>query len=250
MDLNIVLPIAVFLTSLLSGIFGMAGGLILMAIYTSLLPIEIAMILHGYTQLFSNGFRSYLHKESIQWHVLPLYLLGSVCITGILLMTHYKPSKQMVLILLGIFPFTFLLKGLSNQMDITKRFRPFLSGAFVGAAQLLAGASGSILDIFFINSKLSKFEIMGTKAMTQTIGHVFKILFYALLIKKVDLTTGSLTMTSIILIVPLVFLGGSLGKSILHKFSEQKFRSFSKGIIMILGVYLFFQGVHAFTILN
>lgn len=247
MSLDLFVPIAVFLTSLISGVFGMAGGLILMAIYSSIMPIELAMILHGYTQLFSNGFRSFLFKAHIQWKIIPLYLVGSFLITMLLSWVEFRPSKQLVLILLGLFPFTFLLKGLSGKLDITQKYRSFLCGSMVSMAQLLAGASGSILDIFFINSPLNKFEIMGTKAITQSLGHILKIAFYFSLLNFNQTPSIQLSTISILAIIPLVFLGGGLGKMILSRFSEEKFRMVSKIIIMLLGVGLFIQGVQAFT---
>ena len=42
---------AVFVTSLLSGIFGMAGGLILMGVFTAIFPLSFAMVLHSHNQM-------------------------------------------------------------------------------------------------------------------------------------------------------------------------------------------------------
>ena len=44
-------------TSFLSGIFGMAGGMILIGVLLALLPLPEAMVLHGVTQMASNGWR-------------------------------------------------------------------------------------------------------------------------------------------------------------------------------------------------
>ena len=49
---------AVLFTSFLSGIFGMAGGMILMGLLLAMLPVATAMLLHGITQLASNGWRA------------------------------------------------------------------------------------------------------------------------------------------------------------------------------------------------
>ena len=46
---------AMLVTSILSGIFGMAGGMILMGLLLWLLPVADAMALHGVTQIASNG---------------------------------------------------------------------------------------------------------------------------------------------------------------------------------------------------
>ena len=45
----------VFLTSFVSGIFGMAGGLILMGVLVSLVGVASAMIIHGVIQMFANA---------------------------------------------------------------------------------------------------------------------------------------------------------------------------------------------------
>ena len=45
-------------TSFLSGIFGMAGGMILIGVLLALLPLPQAMVLHAVTQMASNGWRA------------------------------------------------------------------------------------------------------------------------------------------------------------------------------------------------
>ena len=45
-------------TSFLSGLFGMAGGLVLVGILLLLMPLPVAMMLHAVTQMASNGWRA------------------------------------------------------------------------------------------------------------------------------------------------------------------------------------------------
>ena len=45
-------------TAFLSGMFGMAGGLILIGVLLALLPLPTAMVLHAITQMASNGWRA------------------------------------------------------------------------------------------------------------------------------------------------------------------------------------------------
>lgn len=60
-----VVALAAFATSVISAVFGMAGGMILMGLYAATLPVRVAMVLHGVTQLFANGFRAFLLRERI-----------------------------------------------------------------------------------------------------------------------------------------------------------------------------------------
>ena len=49
--------------------------------------------------------------------------------------------------------------------------RPTSAGAFIITLQLLAGAAGHILDVFFQKSRLDRKTIVATKAVTQVTGH-------------------------------------------------------------------------------
>src|SRR4029453_13451951 len=58
----VVVAIVVLVTSFLSGIFGMAGGLILLGVLLIILDVASAMILFGTTQLGANGWRAFLWR--------------------------------------------------------------------------------------------------------------------------------------------------------------------------------------------
>ena len=53
-----VIAVASLVTSFISGILGMAGGMILMGVLLALLPLPAAMLLHGISQLTANGWRA------------------------------------------------------------------------------------------------------------------------------------------------------------------------------------------------
>jgi hypothetical protein len=50
-------------TAFLSGLFGMAGGLILIGVLLTILPLPSAMVLHAITQIASNGWRAFLWRR-------------------------------------------------------------------------------------------------------------------------------------------------------------------------------------------
>jgi uncharacterized membrane protein YfcA len=49
---------AIVSTSFVSGIFGMAGGMILMGILLAFMPMAPAMVLHGLVQISATGWRA------------------------------------------------------------------------------------------------------------------------------------------------------------------------------------------------
>ena len=102
-----------FATSVLSGIVGMAGGMVLMFILISLLPVSSAMILHAATQLTANGSRAFMLRVHILWGLLPLYLLGSATAISIATYLVLVPDPAWVLLLIGLFAWS----GLTRQTD-------------------------------------------------------------------------------------------------------------------------------------
>ena len=92
-------------TSFLSGIFGMAGGMILVGILLALMPVPDAMMLHGVTQMASNGWRGLLWVKHVRWRSVAAYLSGFLIALLLWSFTRYVPSTPVALLLLGLTPF-------------------------------------------------------------------------------------------------------------------------------------------------
>ncbi len=232
----LILLTAILATSFISGVLGMAGGMILMGVMTLILPVTSAMILHGIVQMGSNGFRAYLLRKDIKFQILPFYFLGAI--TGFLFFMWMKfvPDKRIILVLVGGFPILFLMLPKNFGIDIIKRRSSFICGLVVSATQILAGTSGPILDVFYVNSKLNRFEVIATKSMTQVLGHLFKIVYYSTIL----LSSENLALDFNLYILPVAvltsFAGTRLGKCILERLSENKFKIYSKTVITLIGL--------------
>ena len=92
-------------TSFLSGIFGMAGGMILIGVLLALLPLPEAMVLHGVTQMASNGWRAALWIRHVRWGSIWPYVAGGLAALWLWSLTQDVPSKPVALLLLGVTPF-------------------------------------------------------------------------------------------------------------------------------------------------
>lgn len=103
------LTAAVLATSFLSGIFGMAGGMILMGILLSFLPLTAAMVLHGLTQMASNGWRAWLWRSHIRWGIVYRYAAGSILAALAFGAIRFEPSKAAALVIIGLLPLVGLL---------------------------------------------------------------------------------------------------------------------------------------------
>ena len=93
-----------FLTAALSGVFGMAGGLVLMGALALVLPVSAAFVTHGVLQLVANGWRAILHRQHISWPILRSYILAAALAAGLLSVIAFTPSQPLVFLLLGLVP--------------------------------------------------------------------------------------------------------------------------------------------------
>ena len=92
-------------TAFLSGIFGMAGGLILIGVLLVVFPLPTAMVLHAITQMASNGWRATLWWRHIVWKTIAFNVAGSLVSVGLWSIWLYVPDKAMALLMLGLSPF-------------------------------------------------------------------------------------------------------------------------------------------------
>ncbi len=55
------------LTSVVSGVMGMAGGMLLLAVMLLRLEPAVAIPVHGIVQLVSNGSRAFFLRKHVRW---------------------------------------------------------------------------------------------------------------------------------------------------------------------------------------
>src|SRR3979490_464607 len=92
-------------TAFLSGLFGMAGGLILIGVLLTILPLPSAMVLHAITQMASNGWGAFLWRSHIRWRPVFIYLIGCALALGAWSITRYVPDKPLALLVIAATPF-------------------------------------------------------------------------------------------------------------------------------------------------
>ena len=225
-------------TSLLSGIFGMAGGMILIGVLLVLLPVPEAMMLHGVTQLASNGWRGLLWWRHVRWTAVGAYVLGCVVALGLWSFIRYVPGTPLALLLLGLTPFLVRLAP--------KDYRPnpesLLQGGLYGMACitliLMTGVAGPLIDQFFLGGKFDRREIVATKAMCQVVGHSAKLVYFGSLIDQ----AASVDPIVAVLAIVSSMVGTTLAKQVLEAMSDQQYRRWANGIITAIAGYYVVHG--------
>ncbi len=237
--LYVIVLVSVLATSVLSGILGMAGGMILMAILVSTMSVANAMLLHGAVQATSNGSRAWFLRTHIRWQILPTYLAGAAVAVGFFTWLALVPDAGVVLILVGLFPWLARANKRLRGLDVTRPLTTFVCGVVVTAAQLLAGASGPLLDVFYLNSPLTRQEIVANKALTQTIGHMLKIVYYGIIV-----SLGTTLPWWLFTVALALAVGGTrLGTMLLMRWNDAAFQKVSQAIILLIATLCVVQGV-------
>lgn len=231
---------SVVFTSFLSGIFGMAGGLVLLGILLLLLDVAPAMMLFGVTQLASNSWRAFLWRRYIRWDIFRGYAAGSLVFFGLMKLVAFLPDKGMVYLGLGLMPFAVEVIPQNYRPHIERRFAPFICGGLIMVLQLLAGAAGNVLDVFFQKSSLDRKTIVATKAATQTLAHFLRILYFG----SFAMVEGDLPPLWLFgVCIVLAFLGTSLAARVLERWHDEGFRKWSRVLILSISAVYIARGV-------
>jgi uncharacterized protein len=233
-----ILAVSALVTSFISGILGMAGGMILMGILIALVPLPTAMMLHGITQLAANGWRAFLWRHEVVWRVFRGYAYGSLLALAAFVAVQLVVSKAAALIILGLTPFLALALPEKWHLNVERPWHPFSCGVICTGLGLLAGVSGPILDVFFVRSKMTRHSVVATKATTQSFGHLLKIIYFGELVKD---TTGVNIPLAAAMVV-LAFAGTTLSRTVLEGMNDASFRKWTRWTVMTCGVFYLASG--------
>ena len=140
------LAVVAVVTSFISGIFGMAGGMLLIGFLLVLLPVPVAMAFHGVIQIAANGWRAWLWRHHVKWSVVLQFGAGAASSLIVFSFFNFVPDKALVLMMVGLTPFIALAVPQRIAPDIERGGQAFLAGMIGGAMQLVSGVTGPLLD--------------------------------------------------------------------------------------------------------
>jgi len=235
-----ILAVSSLVTSFISGILGMAGGMILMGILLALLPLPAAMMLHGITQLASNGWRALLWRREVDWRVFRGYVIGALAAAALFTVVRLVVSKPVALIVLGLTPFVALALPERLHLNVERRGHATACGAICNVLNLMSGVSGPILDVFFVRSGMTRHAVVATKAMTQSFSHILKIIYFGAVVAAAGSGVDPWIAGMMVL---LAFAGTSLSKRILEKMNDEAFRFWTRWTVMITGLFYLGSGI-------
>lgn len=231
----IIIGVTIIVSSFLSGIFGMAGGMVLLGVLLAFLDVAATMILFSIIQFFANGWRALQWWSYVRWRIFWLYCLGAAVAFAVMRLIEFVPDKALVYLLLGLMPFVVEAVPPAARPNIEWRYVPFITGVLTTVVQFLAGVGGLFLDIFFQKSMLDRKTTLATKAVTQTASHVLRAAYFA----SFGSIGDAVGVWPILIAIALAIAGTAFAPYVIERMSDHGFRQWTRAIILtISAVYL------------
>lgn len=233
------LTLALFatLTSLLTVVAGLGGGMLLLALMAQIFAPSILIPLHGIAQFFSNANRGWIHRTKLEWHYLRPFILGSVigAFAFVPLVVFVNPTVGAALVGLFILLVTWFPKWLNAS-----RLPYMVSGALTSGLGVLFGATGPLAMSAHPKANWTKEQIVGNHGTAMAFQQGIKVVAY--LVVGVQLHAYIL---HIVVLFVGAWLGTFVGTHILNKFTDDRFKTMLKWVLTILAVRLIFVNGYA-----
>ncbi len=232
---ELLLMLFAFLTSVLTAVMGLGGGLILIALMPGLLPPVAVIPVHAATQLVSNTSRALFAWGDIRWEFALSFLIGSIA-GGLL------AAKVATLLNLEYLPLLIAAFILFNVWGGGIRFRESPKGEFltIGFVQtgmgMLSGTTGPLAQSTLVRKGLERDEIVATSAVFMSISHLIKLALFGVIgFSFAEYWPVMLAM------IAAVIAGTWVGTRLRHRVPNEHFRVAIKWLLTLLAVRIVLQ---------
>ncbi|MBY0540229.1 MAG: sulfite exporter TauE/SafE family protein [Campylobacterales bacterium] len=174
---ELILGLLTFFTSTIAGIVGVGGGMMLIVILPSFLPLNALIPIHGLTQVSSNLSRAIFGYKDVQFEVIPKFLLGSFIGIGMFTAVLTLISLEYVPLFIGVYILLSLWSEKFNE-KIKRYENYFLAGFFQTGLSMVVGATGPLTMTLLLKDYKDKNKVVATGAVLMSITHILKLFVF------------------------------------------------------------------------
>ena len=224
-----------FFTSLLTSIFSLGGGLIMLVALAQSFSPGTLIPLHGAIQLSNNLSRTYVYKEFFKWHLIQNILIATIfgALVGILL---FGAMPEQILIWLIAGTILFLTWAPLDNLILSLMRNDWFCGFISGFAGIFIGANGPLVTAYMRTKNLSPESLVANHGAVMIFQHSIKILlfiyFFNFLLEEYLFFILILAVTG--------YAGAVLGKALISSISYDSFNIVLKLLLSLLAVILVF----------
>ena len=232
-------PIAValllvsFVSSFITVAFGIGGGAVMLAVLATLLPAPAIIPVHGLVQLGSNVGRATLMQKYLYFPVVVPFIIGALI--GITLGGIFVVVLDAGTIQVGVG--LFILWSILFQPPAFMRRSSAIAGGFSSFLTMFFGGTGPFVAAFLKTQGLDRMSFVATHATLMTMQHLLKTIAFGLLGFAFSQWFGLIA-----LLIGFGFLGTVVGRQVLTRIDERRFRLALNTILALLALRLIYAG--------
>lgn len=226
-----------FLGSFITVAFGIGGGQVMLAVFATLLPAAAIIPVHGLVQLGSNVGRTALTFRHLQGGVVAMFAVGALIGVAIGMQFFVQLDPAVIQIGVGLF----ILWSILFRPPALMRRSAGIAGAISSFLTMFFGATGPFVAAFVKSLQLDKMGHTATHATLMTIQHTLKSIAFGFLGFAFSVWLGLIG-----LLIASGFVGTVVGRHVLLKVDENRFRLVLNIILTLLAARLIYAGAAEF----
>lgn len=174
---ELLLGLLTFFTSTVAGIVGLGGGMMLIAVLPSFLPLNALIPVHGLTQMSSNFSRAVFAYKDVQYETIPKFLIGSLAGIALFASIISMISLEYVPLFIGLYILLSLWSKKFNN-KIKKYENYYLVGFLQSGLSIVVGATGPLTMTLLLKDYEDKDKVVATGAALMSITHILKVFVF------------------------------------------------------------------------
>lgn len=226
-----------FFTAALTATVGMGGGMVLVVVMASFLPVAALIPVHGVVMLVANGSRTWFMRPHIDKKLLIPFALTSIpgSFAGAYFVVDVPDAVLKSMIAIFVLLAVWIPK-IDMKPVIKSQNRSWLLGGFLTSfGNMIVGGGGILLAPFFSRSKMGRKTIVATHGACMTVQHGLKVVAFGAL----GFSFGAYLPLIAGMAVSAIF-GSWVGKHLLNHFSDALFLRIFKITTSILALRLLY----------
>jgi uncharacterized membrane protein YfcA len=222
-----------FVTSLLTSIFSLGGGLIMLVALAQSFSPGTLIPLHGAIQLSNNLSRTFVYKEFFEWGLIQNILIATTfgALGGILL---FGAIPEQILIWLIAGTILFLTWAPLDNFILSVMRNDWFCGFISGFAGIFIGANGPLVTAYMRTKNLSPESLVANHGAVMIYQHSIKIIlfmyFFSFSLKEY--------LFFILILAVAGYAGAVLGKRLITSISYESFNIALKLLLSLLALIL------------
>ena len=227
-----------FVASIFNAAFSAGGALIILAITSTVLPVQAIVPIHSTLLIGSTLTRVMFFWEYIDWKIVLPFLIGALLGAFIGARIYIElPESVVALAIGGVMLIAIWLPSVSWRPRLR---HPWAIVGFIHSLLSTLFAYGAVMHAVILHTGLNRRQIVGTLCGCLSGMSLFKIVGYASF--GFDYSPYYHVIAAA---VTVSLIGTAIGKMIVDKLSEQKFRMIFRVLVTVTALRLLYVGVSA-----